>query len=331
MKRKITIVIAIIVLLVGAAIILYPTVSDYVNSLVQRRVITEYENVVKQLDVEQYDDILESAEKYNEEFSSRTAFVLSLGEAELEKYNSMLVIPGTTAMGHIEIPAIGISLPIYHGTSDAVLQNGIGHMEGSSLPVGGESSHSVLSGHTGLPSSKLFTNIDKLEVGDVFYLHILNNIYAYEVDQKLTVLPHDLSPLKIEEGCDYCTLVTCTPYGINTHRLLVRGHRIEYTASENTQTESSGRIENVTEISIHDLVTVALCVASVILILIIILIAFHRRRKKKLKKQSASEGMDGREGGNAETDECDKACESSNCNEYKEYKNKSKKQKQKQK
>ncbi len=224
MKKHLTRIILIFAVIIGVSLLLYPTVSDYINSLGHRREISDYISNVENLDNKTYQKILAAAKEYNEELSKKP-LSLYLTDEERQVYENLLDITGTGMMGYIEIPSVNISLPIYHGSSEAVLQSGVGHMEGSSLPIGGKSTHSILSGHRGLPSSKLFTNIDKLEKGDTFTLKVLNEEYAYEVDQIMTVEPYELDSLNIEEGKDYCTLVTCTPYGVNTHRLLVRGHR----------------------------------------------------------------------------------------------------------
>lgn len=210
----------------GLALLLYPTVSDYYNSFHQTRAITGYSEVVSQLDDTRYDELWGAAWDYNRALCDReTSFALS--DAQKAEYDALLDVSGLGIMGYIEIPEINCSLPIYHGTEESVLQIAVGHLEWSSLPVGGEGSHCVLSGHRGLPSAKLFTNLDKLVVGDVFMLRVLDEVLTYEVDQILIVEPQETDSLTIVPGEDLCTLVTCTPYGINTHRLLVRGHRIE--------------------------------------------------------------------------------------------------------
>lgn len=224
-KNRSTTVLLLVILLAGMALLLYPSVSDYWNSFRQSQVISNYAEQLGNIDNERYQAMLNEAREYNAELLKRpNEYVLS---DEMEAwYNQLLDVTGVGAMGYIEIPSIGCTLPIYHGTSDAVLQIAVGHLEWSSLPVGGESSHSVLSGHRGLPSAKLFTDLDKMMVGDLFMLRILDEIMTYEVDQILIVEPHVTENLLIETGKDLCTLVTCTPYGINSHRLLVRGHRV---------------------------------------------------------------------------------------------------------
>lgn len=219
-------VLLLLVLLAGLSLLLYPTVSDYWNSLVQSKAIANYAENVANLNEEEYARILSEARVYNDGLLGRPNAYL-LNEEQKEEYERLLNVSGLGVMGYIEIPAIDCSLPIYHGTAESVLQIAIGHLEWTSLPVGGESSHCVLSGHRGLPSAKLFTNLDQLEAGDVFMLCVLDEVLTYEVDQILIVEPNDTEALQIVPGEDYCTLVTCTPYGINTHRLLVRGHRID--------------------------------------------------------------------------------------------------------
>ena len=215
----------ILVFLVGLSLMLYPVVSDYWNSFHQSRAIASYLETVNSLEQAEYDALLEEARAYNQSLVGHaTRFTFS--EEEEAVYLSMLGSTGG-AVGYIEIPTIKVSLPIYLGTSEAVLQAGVGTMEGTSLPVGGESTHAVLTGHRGLPSATLFTDLDKLVEGDLFHVNILNETCTYEVDQILIVEPAEMDALDIEEGMDYCTLITCTPYGINTHRMLVRGHRVE--------------------------------------------------------------------------------------------------------
>ena len=218
----------VLILIAGLSLLLYPTVSDYINSLNHRNTISQYTSTVENISIEDREKLLAAALEYNEELAVNGAgSLVNLSDERREKYNSLLNVSGNGIMGYINIPTISVSLPIYHGIEDTVLQVGIGHLDGSSLPVGGKTSHSVLTGHTGLPSATLFSNIDRLVPGDIFTIHILGETFTYEVDQIETVLPNELNSLKIEEGHDYCTLITCTPYGINTHRLLVRGHRIE--------------------------------------------------------------------------------------------------------
>lgn len=224
-KSRASTVILIIVFLVGLSLLLYPSLSDYWNSFRQSRAIASYVESVSHLDNQEYQALLEEARAYNASLvGDKTRF--SPTEEELAEYLTLLGSTGA-AVGYVEIPAIKLTLPIYLGTSETVLQVGVGAMEGSSLPVGGESTHAVLTGHRGLPSATLFTDLDRLVQGDMFHIHILNETCTYEVDQILIVEPAEMDALEIVEGEDYCTLVTCTPYGVNSHRMLVRGHRIE--------------------------------------------------------------------------------------------------------
>lgn len=228
-KSNVTTYLLILVLLAGLSLLLYPSFSDYWNSFHQSRAIAGYTEEVSSMDNDVYEDFRSQAQQYNEKLFLRqkTENAFLIPEEQLAEYEQLLDVTGLGIMGYIEIPSIDVSLPIYHGTSDTVLQIAVGHLDWTSLPVGGESTHCVLSGHRGLPSAKLFTNLDKLAVGDTFLMQVLDEVLTYEVDQILIVEPDETQALMIEEGKDYCTLVTCTPYGINSHRLLVRGHRIE--------------------------------------------------------------------------------------------------------
>ncbi len=204
---------------------LYPTISNYWNSLHQSRAIASYVKTVDDMDEVDIESVWAGAVKYNRGLAEH-GIKFQLTEDEIQAYNDVLKTEGTDIMSYIEIPVIRCKLPVYHGTDEEVLQVAIGHLEWSSMPVGGKNTHCVLSGHRGLPSAELFTDIDQLTEGDIFMLHTLDKTLTYEVDQIRTVLPEELQDVKIEPGKDYCTLVTCTPYGVNTHRLLVRGHRV---------------------------------------------------------------------------------------------------------
>lgn len=225
-KRSITTIVLISLFLVGLSLLLYPTVSDWWNSMHQSRAITSYAESVAGIDDAEYDALLAEACAYNETLVGKEGSY-ELTDEERQEYEGLLSVDGTNVIGSIDIEKINCSLPIYHGTDPSVLQVGVGHLEGSSLPVGGPSTHAVITGHRGLPSAKLFTDLDQLEVGDTFVITVLDETLTYEVDQIRIVEPTELSDLVIEDGKDLCTLVTCTPYGINTHRLLVRGHRVE--------------------------------------------------------------------------------------------------------
>lgn len=274
MKNKITTILLCLLFLIGLSLLLYPTVSDYWNSLHQSRAITHYEEKVADLDDESYQKLWDEAARYNESLIERTnSYVLT--EAQQSEYNKLLNLDENGIMGHIEIPSLNISLPIYHGTAESVLQIAVGHLEWTSLPVGGESTHCVISGHRGLPSAKLFTELDKLVVGDEFLLQVLDETLTYEVDQILIVEPQDTEALQIVEGKDYCTLVTCTPYGINTHRLLVRGHRVE--------TQEEARTVRVTAdaIQIEPLLVAPMVGIPMLLILLIVIMANDSRKAKR--------------------------------------------------
>ena len=225
MKKHLSTIILVLVLVLGLGIMLYPTVSDWWNSFHQTRAIASYSDAVATMDNEIYDQLWQEAEAYNAALAQK-ANPYFFTEEDQALYDSTLNVSGTGVMGYIDIPEIKCTLPIYHGTSEAVLQVGVGHIEGSSLPVGGEGTHCVLSGHSGLPSAVLFTHLEDLDIGDLFTLQIMDETLTYEVDRFNRVLPHEMELLTIEEGKDSCTLVTCTPYGINTHRLLVHAHRV---------------------------------------------------------------------------------------------------------
>lgn len=225
-KKHFTTILLVLILLTGVSLLLYPTVSDYWNSFHQSRAIASYVEAVAEIDNTDYEKMWQEAVAYNEKLKDNSGRWTPTDE-ELEEYDQILNISDTGIMGYVEIPKINVSLPIYHGTDEAILQIAIGHIPGSSLPVGGKGTHCVISGHRGLPSAKLFTDLDQMEEGDLFMLRVLDETLTYEVDQIRIVEPEDLSDLEIDEDKDLCTLVTCTPYGINSHRLLVRGHRVE--------------------------------------------------------------------------------------------------------
>lgn len=277
-KSIVSTVILILVFLVGLSLLLYPTVSDYWNSLHQSRAIASYAGQVAGLDDEVYEALWAEAEAYNETLPDK-ADRFNMSEEELEEYQTYLSVSGTNVIGYIEIDKIGCYLPIYHGTDESVLQVGVGHLEGSSLPVGGPGTHCVISGHRGLPSAKLFTDLDQMEVGDTFVLYVLDETLTYEVDQIRIVEPTEMSELAIVEGEDYCTLVTCTPYGINTHRLLVRGHRIE-------NEEAAAVVRVPADAMQIEPVTVAPLVAVPLLILLFIGLLLMTRRRTHSRKQS---------------------------------------------
>ena len=264
-------VLFILILFAGLSLLLYPSISNYWNSFHSTQAIANYTEKVANLDHQEYDSLWNAARRYNEELLQHgTAYRLT--DEQAQQYESLLNVSGLGIMGSIEIPEIDVSLPIYHGTDESVLQVAVGHLEWSSLPVGGEGTHCVLSGHRGLPSAKLFTHLDKLEKGDTFLLCILDEVLTYEVDQILIVEPQETAALQIEPGKDYCTLVTCTPYGINTHRLLVRGHRID-----TVQAASAIRI-TADAIQIEPLLVTPIVALPILLVLLMILLRSKKPR-----------------------------------------------------
>ena len=272
-KGNLSTIILILVFLAGLALLLYPTVSDYWNSFHSSRAIASYAESVAQIDNGAYEALWDDARAYNRSlFESKNRFQPS--EEEQALYESLLNVGGNGVICYIEIPTIGCTLPVYHGTDEAVLQVAVGHIEGSSLPVGGESTHAVLSGHRGLPSARLFTDLDKLTEGDVFLLRVLDETLSYEVDQILIVEPHEMDALAIEEGKDYCTLVTCTPYGINTHRLLVRGHRVENAEEAKTVRVTADAMQ------IEPVLAAPIAAAPMLLLLLIGLLISTRKKGK---------------------------------------------------
>ena len=247
MKRIIINIFIGLIFLTGLSVLLYPTVSDYINELHSSRAIASYDNTVTEMAPEDYTKELEAAAAYNEylaNFSNLGAAATTETERDDSPYNELLNIGGNGIIGAIKIPVVKINLPIYHGTDESVLQVASGHYLGSSLPIGGESTHAILTGHRGLPSAKLFTDLDRLEEGDTFYIKVLGEILEYQIDQIEIVLPEEVDGLSITQGEDYVTLVTCTPYGINSHRMLIRGTRIPYDGNYDADVETKPAPEN---------------------------------------------------------------------------------------
>lgn len=272
-KRDFSTVILILVFFVGLSLLLYPTVSDYWNSFHSSRAIASYAESVAQIDNDTYAGLWEEARAYNQTLlGNKNRF--QIDEKEQALYERLLNVGGNGVIGYIEIPEINCSLPIYHGTDEAVLQIAVGHIEGTSLPTGGAGTHCVVSGHRGLPSARLFTDLDKLIEGDVFMLRVLDETLTYEVDRILIVEPQELDALEIEEGKDLCTLVTCTPYGINTHRLLVRGHRVE-NIEEAKQVRVTADAMQIEPVLVAPLVAVPMLLA-----LLAVLLVSTRRKKR---------------------------------------------------
>ena len=275
-KKHISTIIIALIFLAGLGFLLYPTVSNLWNRAHQSRAIATYTKQVEKLDDSQNKEMLKAARKYNKSLLKKSDH-WKLSKKDKKKYESLLDVSGTGIMGYIEVPKIDCSLPIYHGTDEGALQIAIGHLEGSSLPVGGKSTHCVLSGHRGLPSARLFTDLDQMEEGDVFVLNVLDRKLAYEVDQIKVVLPDEMSDLEIVQGKDLCTLVTCTPYGINTHRLLVRGHRTKYIE------ETVVRVQKEAEKKETGIWLLA-GGGTVFLIIIIIVVVKRRRKRRNLQR-----------------------------------------------
>lgn len=263
----------ILIFLAGLSLLLYPSISDYWNSFHQSRTIATYAEQVADLNNEEYDILWQEAAEYNSHIRERDN-IFFLPDAQRKYYNSLLNVSGSGVMGYIEIPTIEVTLPIYHGTDDTVLQIAVGHLDWTSLPVGGLGTHCVLSGHRGLPSAKLFTHLDQLVEGDIFMLRVLDEVLTYEVDQILIVEPDKVSDLMIEDGKDYCTLVTCTPYGINTHRMLVRGHRIE-------NTPEAIKMHITAEAMQIDEIIVAPMLAAPILLVLLLIVLFQPKKKDR--------------------------------------------------
>ena len=282
LKKNGLTLILLLILLIGAGLIAYPSFANWWNSFHQSRAVASYAETVANMNTEEYERIISKAQAYNRKLS-RSGILWTLDEDEEKEYKEQLDIGTSGIMGYIDIPKIDVMLPIYHGIDESILQVAVGHIPGTSLPVGGEGSHCVVSGHRGLPSARLFTDIDKLVEGDSFTITVLNKTLTYEVDQIRTVLPTDLSDLQIEKGKDYVTLVTCTPYGINTHRLLVRGHRIENADGDASVIADALQIEPI---------YIAPFIAVPILILLIIgmfIMTGMRTRRRREKRQIYSQ------------------------------------------
>ena len=282
LKKNGLTLILLLTLLIGAGLIAYPSFANWWNSFHQSRAVASYAETVANMNTEEYERIISKAQAYNRKLS-RSGILWTLDEDEEKEYKEQLDIGTSGIMGYIDIPKIDVMLPIYHGIEESILQVAVGHIPGTSLPVGGKGSHCVVSGHRGLPSARLFTDIDKLVEGDTFTITVLNKTLTYEVDQIRTVLPTDLSDLQIEKGKDYVTLVTCTPYGINTHRLLVRGHRIENADGDASVIADALQIEPI---------YIAPFIAVPILILLIIgmfIMTGMRTRRRREKRQIYSQ------------------------------------------
>ena len=286
MKKHLSTLLLVLIFIVGLAVVLYPAVSDYWNRQVQSRAIVDYEAALSNLTVKDYSDLKQAAADYNaalREVAFPLMYFDTLDDREdLLNYEDILNINGDGIMGYITIEKLGVELPIYHGTSAAVLNVAAGHVQGSSLPVGGSGTHCVISAHRGLPSARLFTDLDDMEVGDTFTLTVLDEVLTYEVDQILIVLPNEVEELYVTEGQDYCTLLTCTPYGINTHRLLVRGHRVE------TVREKPVVYVPADAFVVDSLIVTPLIAIPMLLVLLVFLLVKYRKKSEPKKKRSKS-------------------------------------------
>ena len=283
MKKHKTVIFLTLGFLVGVCFLLYPTISDYWNTKTQSRAIVNYESVLENLKPEDYAAIFENAEAYNNALYN-TKFPLSAYN-KVSGYYDTLCVTDNDMIGYLKIDRIGIELPIYHGTSEDVLNKGVGHLQGSSLPIGGENTHSVMSAHRGLPTAKLFTDLDRMEIGDTFQITVLDRVLTYQVDLIKTIEPNGISDMQIIEGGDYCTLFTCTPYGINTHRLIVRGVRIE-TIEEKPAIYVSNEAFRIEPL----LVTPAVAAPMLFVLLIHLLVKYREPPKNTKQTKKEKEG-----------------------------------------
>ncbi len=272
LKKNLTNIFLAVIVLAGLCLLLYPSFSDWWNSMHQSRAIAAYVETVDAMSQEEIDEILNAAREYNERLWHRqNRWVLS--EEEQAEYESLLDVSGNGIMGYINIPVIGVNLPIYHGTEESVLQVATGHLSATSLPVGGPGTHAAVSGHRGLPSARLFTDLDQLKVGDIFTVSVLNEVYTYQIEQIVTVVPEDTSQMNLYQGEDLGTLQTCTPYGVNSHRLLLRGRRIEDVDGALMAASEAIRVPNY-------IVIPAVGIPILFLLLVVALIYFRRRKPK---------------------------------------------------
>ena len=285
MKKRLPSILIGLLFLVGLGIMIYPTVSNQWNTYRQNKLISNYEKIVDDMSDEDFSQEWQNEQEFNETIRGYNVyadvFVEKSKDRENSEYNRVLNMNNDGIMGYISIPEINIKLAIYHGTSDDVLQTGVGHINGSKLPIGGESTHCVLAAHRGLPSAELFTDIDQLQTGDKFNLHILDKVLAYEVDQILPMVDKDdhqtlQNALSITEGQDYVSLFTCTPYGVNSHRLIVRGHRVEYNGEEDVKQSVGDRM--LESIKNYYMLILVLGLSITILVIIIMRYVFNKKK-----------------------------------------------------
>lgn len=290
-SEKLLLIISIIFIILGVGIFLYPSISNYLAEKNHVDIIRKYDDLIVKIDEENLNEEKEKARIYNENLSGdpvHDPFIIGSGYALPENYKEVLNISNDGVMGYVEIPKISVYLPIYHGTSDDVLEKGVGHIQNTSVPVGGNSTHSVLTGHTGLPNAELFTRLDELAIGDIFYIHVLGDVLTYKVFETKVILPDKIDELQILNGKDYVTLVTCTPYGVNSHRLLVKAERVEYeeySVTKSTTDEEKKNTKKESSSKHYYLTGTQIGIVLLVLILIIIsIIGISTRRRKNLYK-----------------------------------------------
>ena len=288
-SEKLLLIISIIFIILGVGIFLYPSISNYLAEKNHIDIIRNYDDLIVKIDEEKINEEKEKAKIYNENLSGdpeHDPFVIGSGYALPENYKEVLNIAGDSVMGYVEIPKISVYLPIYHGTSDEVLEKGVGHIQNTSVPIGGKSTHSVLTGHTGLPNAELFTRLDELGIGDIFYIHVLDDVLTYKVFETKVILPDKIDELQILNGKDYITLVTCTPYGVNSHRLLVKAERVEYeeySVTKSTTDEEGTDTKKESPSKHYYLTGTQIGIVLLVLILTIVsIIGISIRRKKNL-------------------------------------------------
>lgn len=288
-SEKLLLIISIIFIILGVGIFLYPSISNYLAEKNHIDIIRNYDNLIVKINEEKINEEKEKARIYNENLSGdpvHDPFVIGSGYALPENYKEVLNVSDDGVMGYVEIPKISVYLSIYHGTSDEVLEKGVGHIQNTSVPIGGNSTHSILTGHTGLPNAELFTRLDELGIGDIFYIHVLDDVLTYKVFETKVILPDKIDELRILNGKDYVTLVTCTPYGVNSHRLLVKAERVEYeeySVTKSTTDEEGTDTKKESPSKHYYLTGTQIGIVLLVLILTIVsIIGISIRRKKNL-------------------------------------------------
>ena len=288
-SEKLLLIISIIFIILGVGIFLYPSISNYLAEKNHIDIIRNYDNLIVKINEEKINEEKEKARIYNENLSGdpvHDPFVIGSGYALPENYKEVLNVSDDGVMGYVEIPKISVYLPIYHGTSDEVLEKGVGHIQNTSVPIGGNSTHSILTGHTGLPNAELFTRLDELGIGDIFYIHVLGDVLTYKVFETKVILPDKIDELRILNGKDYVTLVTCTPYGVNSHRLLVKAERVEYEEYSVTKstTDEEGTDTKKESPSKHYYLTGTQIGIVILALILMITVMINKKNKYKIKK-----------------------------------------------